>query len=143
MRFRVPEDRNFHNNGPARRANVVHDGEWRADCGALFEVPSPAEADSSSTQGIVQKIIKAAKIQPSDAVYEVGCGTGELTVQLLPQARKVYTIDLEERMVQETRNRAASLGYPNLEVIVGDALRTPLPKRFDVCVPRSRPGLSE
>lgn len=85
-------------------------------------------------QGIVQKIIKAAKIQPSDAVYEVGCGTGELTVQLLPQARKVYTIDLEERMVQETRNRAASLGYPNLEVIVGDALRTPLPKRFDVCV---------
>lgn len=37
-------------------------------------------------------------------------------------------------MVQETRYLAESLGYTNLETQVGDVLRAPLPKRFDLCV---------
>eukprot|EP00913_Durusdinium_trenchii_P025512 g23946.t1 len=39
-------------------------------------------------QGVIYKIVEAADIQASDAVYEVGCGTGELTMRLLPLARK-------------------------------------------------------
>ncbi|CAJ1452823.1 unnamed protein product [Effrenium voratum] len=85
-------------------------------------------------RGVLQKLIDAADIRASDSVFEVGCGTGELTTELLPRARKVYTIDLDERMAQETQSRAQASGFQNLEVVTGDALRVPLPRRFDVCV---------
>eukprot|EP00434_Breviolum_minutum_P020297 symbB.v1.2.017900.t1/scaffold1407.1/size120637/4 len=94
-------------------------------------------------QGIIHKIVEAAGIQSSDAVYEVGCGTGELTMQLLPRARKVYTVDLESRMVEETRSRAQNAGFQNMEAMVGDALRVEMPRRFDVCVfdPQDLPSI--
>ena len=47
-------------------------------------------------RGVIQKIVEAAQIQRSDAVYEVGCGTGELTMQLLPRARKALLVILKE-----------------------------------------------
>lgn len=65
--------------------------------------------------GVIEKIVEAAGIQRSEAVYEVGCGTGELTMRLLRSARKVYTVDLEPRMVEETRSRAESAGFSSLE----------------------------
>lgn len=85
-------------------------------------------------RGVVEKMVEAADIQSPDAVYEVGCGTGELTVRLLPLARVVHTVDVEERMVQETVTRAEGLGFTNLRTSVGDALRVSMPPRFDVCV---------
>ncbi|GAB68535.1 dimethyladenosine transferase [Plasmodium cynomolgi strain B] len=49
--------------------------------------------------GILDKILLAAKIKSSDVVLEIGCGTGNLTVKLLPIAKKVITIDIDARMV--------------------------------------------
>ncbi|CAE8589302.1 unnamed protein product, partial [Polarella glacialis] len=101
-----------------------------------FEGSSSRSKDTSCDgHGSVQGTwLEASDIRSADAVYEVGCGTGELTMRLLPHARKVYTVDVERRMVQETQNRASSAGFSNLEAVVGDALKTPMPRRFDVCV---------
>lgn len=85
-------------------------------------------------QGVVHKIVEAAGIRSVDAVYEAGCGTGNLTMEMLPLARRLYTVDLEPRMVQETQRRAADAGFDNLEASVGDILKLPWPRRFDVCV---------
>jgi len=85
-------------------------------------------------RGVVEKMVEAADIRSPDAVYEVGCGTGELTMRLLPLAREVHTVDIEERMVQETAQRAEACGFANLRTSTGDALRVPMPARFDVCV---------
>ncbi|CAL1146902.1 unnamed protein product [Cladocopium goreaui] len=85
-------------------------------------------------KGVIHRFVEAADIRSSDAVYEVGCGTGEVTMELLPRARKVYTVDLESRMVEETKSRAQSAGFQNMEARVGDALRVEMPHRFDVCV---------
>ncbi|CDR94937.1 dimethyladenosine transferase protein, putative [Babesia bigemina] len=82
--------------------------------------------------GILDKIVLAAEIRSSDTVLEIGPGTGNLTVRLVPIARKVIAIDIDNRMVGEVKKRCVSMGYNNLEVIEGDALRTTLPK-FDVC----------
>eukprot|EP00927_Polykrikos_kofoidii_P065610 TRINITY_DN61349_c0_g1_i1.p1 TRINITY_DN61349_c0_g1~~TRINITY_DN61349_c0_g1_i1.p1 ORF type:complete len:471 (-),score=65.72 TRINITY_DN61349_c0_g1_i1:238-1593(-) len=84
--------------------------------------------------GVLQKMLEVSDLRSYDSVYEVGCGTGELTIRLLPLVRKVNTIDVEQRMVQETEHRAEAFGYANLETAVGDALKVPLPPRFDVCV---------
>ncbi|KAK1934001.1 putative dimethyladenosine transferase protein [Babesia divergens] len=82
--------------------------------------------------GILDKIVLAAEIRASDTVLEIGPGTGNLTVRLVPLARKVIAIDIDNRMVGEVKKRCVSIGYNNLDVIEGDALRTTFPK-FDVC----------
>ncbi|GIX65276.1 dimethyladenosine transferase [Babesia caballi] len=82
--------------------------------------------------GILDKIVLAAEIRGSDTVLEIGPGTGNLTVRLVPLARKVIAVDIDNRMVSEVKKRCISMGYNNLEVVEGDALRITLPK-FDVC----------
>ncbi|VWU51233.1 dimethyladenosine transferase, putative [Hepatocystis sp. ex Piliocolobus tephrosceles] len=82
--------------------------------------------------GILDKIIYAAKIKSSDTVLEIGCGTGNLTIKLLPICKKVITIDIDARMISEVKKRCLYEGYNNLEVYEGDAIKTQFP-RFDIC----------
>lgn len=82
--------------------------------------------------GILDKIISAADIKPTDTVLEIGPGTGNLTVRLLPLARRVVAFDIDPRMVAEVKKRSVNLGYSNLEVREGDALKSDLGD-FDVC----------
>ncbi|EAN31827.1 ribosomal RNA small subunit methyltransferase A [Theileria parva strain Muguga] len=83
--------------------------------------------------GVLDKIIKAAEIRPTDTVLEIGPGTGNWTVRLVTLAKKVVAIDVDARMISEVKNRCFQLGYTNLEVIEADALRTTFPK-FDICM---------
>lgn len=53
-------------------------------------------------------------------------------MRLLPIARKVTALDVDERMVGEVKKRAMSLGYTNLDARYGDALRSDL-GNFEVC----------
>merc|ERR1719230_754019 len=82
--------------------------------------------------GIIDKIVAASDIKPSDTVFEIGPGTGNLTMRLLEQARKVVAFEIDPRMAAEVRKRAMAAGRMNLEVQDGDVLRTPWPV-FDVC----------
>mmetsp|Transcript_65222 Transcript_65222/g.155776 ORF Transcript_65222/g.155776 Transcript_65222/m.155776 type:complete len:337 (-) Transcript_65222:186-1196(-) len=82
--------------------------------------------------GIVDKIVAAADIKPSDVVFEIGPGTGNLTMRLLEQSKRVIAYEIDPRMAAEVRKRAMTAGRTNLEVKDGDVLRTPWPI-FDVC----------
>merc|ERR1719230_63071 len=82
--------------------------------------------------GIIDKIVAASDIKPSDTVFEIGPGTGNLTMRLLEQARKVVAFEIDPRMAAEVRKRAQTAGRTNLTVQEGDVLRTPWPV-FDVC----------
>ncbi|CAD98641.1 Dim1p-like ERMB/KSGA methylase [Cryptosporidium parvum Iowa II] len=82
--------------------------------------------------GILDKIILAADIKPTDTVLEIGPGTGNLTMRLLPLARKVVAFDIDPRMVAEVKKRSVNSGFNNLEVREGDALRSSFGD-FDVC----------
>jgi len=85
-------------------------------------------------KGVLDKIVKAADVRSYDKVLELGCGTGEITLRLLPHVREVHALDIEQRMVEETENRATSAGLSNLTLQVGDVLKCELPQRFDLCV---------
>ncbi|KAI1812633.1 rRNA adenine dimethylase [Poronia punctata] len=85
--------------------------------------------------GIAQAIVDKAYLKPTDVVLEVGPGTGNLTVQILNQARKVIAVEMDPRMAAEVTKRVQ--GKPEqkrLEVILGDVIKQePLPD-FDVCI---------
>uniref|UniRef100_A0A0G4H135 rRNA adenine N(6)-methyltransferase n=1 Tax=Chromera velia CCMP2878 TaxID=1169474 RepID=A0A0G4H135_9ALVE len=82
--------------------------------------------------GIVEKIVNACDIKSTDTVLEIGPGTGNLTMKILPLAKRVVALDIDGRMVAEVKKRANSAGFMNIEAREGDALRACL-GRFDVC----------
>ncbi|CAE8624558.1 unnamed protein product, partial [Polarella glacialis] len=83
--------------------------------------------------GIVDKIIAAADIKPSDTAFEIGPGTGNLTMKLVESCKKVIACEIDSRMAAEVRKRVSSAGRTNLEVKENDVLRESWPV-FDVCV---------
>ncbi|KAI0387090.1 rRNA adenine dimethylase [Hypomontagnella monticulosa] len=84
--------------------------------------------------GIAETIVNKAYLKPTDTVLEVGPGTGNLTVKILEQAKKVIAVEMDPRMAAETTKRVQ--GKPEqkrLEVLLGDVIKTTLPA-FDVCI---------
>ncbi|KAI1431283.1 rRNA adenine dimethylase [Xylaria sp. CBS 124048] len=85
--------------------------------------------------GIAQAIVDKAYLKPTDTVLEVGPGTGNLTVQILNQARKVIAVEMDPRMAAEVTKRVQGKPeHKRLEVVLGDVIKQdPLPD-FDVCI---------
>jgi 18S rRNA (adenine1779-N6/adenine1780-N6)-dimethyltransferase len=84
---------------------------------------------------IAQGIVDKAEIKPSDVVLEIGPGTGNLTVRILEQARKVYAVEVDPKMAAELTKRVQ--GTPlekKLEIIMGDFMKLKEIPYFDVCI---------
>ena len=83
---------------------------------------------------VAQGIVDKANIRPSDIVLEVGPGTGNLTVRILEQARKVVAVEMDPRMAAELTKRVhGTPGEKKLEILLGDFMKTDLPY-FDICI---------
>jgi len=83
---------------------------------------------------VVKGIVDKAQLQPHEIVLEVGPGTGNMTIRLLEQCKKVIAVELDPRMVAEVTKRVQGTpGEHKLQVIAGDVLKTELPY-FDVLV---------
>jgi len=78
---------------------------------------------------------RESKVLVSFASVQVGPGTGNLTIKMLPKVKKVLAFEIDQRMVAEVIKRARNAGMENkLEVIVGDIIKTGDLPPFDICV---------
>jgi len=83
---------------------------------------------------VVKSIVEKAALRSSDTVLEIGPGTGNLTVKLLEQVKKVVAVEFDPRMVAELQKRVSGTEHAHkLQIIHGDFLKVELPY-FDVCV---------
>jgi 16S rRNA (adenine1518-N6/adenine1519-N6)-dimethyltransferase len=73
----------------------------------------------------VRRIVRAAGLSADDVVLEVGPGLGSLTLGLLPAAKTVVAVEIDERLAtalpSTVEARAAEL-LPRLTVLAADAL---------------------
>ena len=69
----------------------------------------------------LEEIVRAAEIQPDDAVLEIGPGLGSLTRYLAASARTVTAIELDPGLIPVLKSVLAP--HPNVRVIEGDILR--------------------
>jgi 16S rRNA (adenine1518-N6/adenine1519-N6)-dimethyltransferase len=74
----------------------------------------------------VERIVRAARLDPTDSVIEVGPGLGSLTLALLPHVRRVTALEIDpvlaDRLPRTVAERAPDVA-DRLEVINADALR--------------------
>ncbi len=72
---------------------------------------------------IVAVMTNALSLTPSDRVLEIGTGCGYQTAVLARLARRVYTVEVIERLGAAARDRLTDLGYGNIEFRIGDGWR--------------------
>lgn len=73
---------------------------------------------------IIEKIFRAADVQSSDFVLEIGPGTGALTSKLVGRVDKVIAIELDHHLVTQLQQQLASV--KNVTIIEGNILDTNL-----------------
>ena len=76
-------------------------------------------------------MISAAEIEKRDTVLEVGSGVGNITSSLTGKADRVVAVEKNPKFIPILKERFGN--RPNLDLIMGDALRVQLP-RFDKVV---------
>ncbi|KAK6528111.1 Dimethyladenosine transferase [Arthrobotrys megalospora] len=132
--------RGFSGSGaPAGRGGKPYSGTPAASAAAkvahnIFKMNKDFGQHILINPGIVDRIIDKAALKQSDVVLEVGPGTGNLTMKILENARKVVAVEMDPRMAAELTKRVQ--GKPverKLELMLGDVIKTDLPF-FDVCI---------
>lgn len=80
---------------------------------------------------VVRAIIDAADIQPGESVFEIGPGSGNMTIFLLEKAKAVFAVELDTRLAEIVTRRVNELGYGHKFFLTrADFLTVPLPS-FD------------
>ena len=69
---------------------------------------------------IVALMLEALSVQSSDAVLEVGTGSGYQTALLAELASRVFSIERHAALAQNAERILRNLGYSNVMVVVGD-----------------------
>jgi len=75
---------------------------------------------------LIKTLIGHTSIKRTDAVYDIGAGSGVITSVLADYCKSVVAIEVEPRMVQKLRENMA--GRDNVTVIATDFLKTAPPK---------------
>jgi 16S rRNA (adenine1518-N6/adenine1519-N6)-dimethyltransferase len=68
----------------------------------------------------LQAVVQAADLGPADTVLEVGPGLGVLTRELVARARRVVSVELDERLLGVLGETVGDA--ENLEIRLGDAM---------------------
>jgi protein-L-isoaspartate(D-aspartate) O-methyltransferase len=88
---------------------------------AYADEPLPIGSGQTISQPyIVAYMTEALELGPGDRVLEIGTGSGYQAAVLAEIVKEVYSMELLKPLVDSARERLASLGYRNIEVICGD-----------------------
>lgn len=77
-------------------------------------------------QNTIRRIVRLAEVVEGDRILEVGAGIGTLTLALADSAAHVKAIEIDKKLIPALVE--ALQGRPNVDVVVGDALRLDYPK---------------
>ena len=78
-----------------------------------------------NSKALASQIVRETAISRADTVVEIGAGAGALTTELVRRAGRVIAIEVDPVWGRRLADRFAD--FPNLEVVVADALAVPLP----------------
>ncbi len=68
--------------------------------------------------------ISKARLAPGQIVYDIGCGSGSISVEAALQitsSGKVYSVDFDPKAIELTKKNIAKFRISNVNIILGDA----------------------
>ena len=68
--------------------------------------------------------ISKARLSEGDTVYDIGCGSGSITVEAglqIGKMGKIYAVDIDPKAIDLTRKNLAKFGVSNVDLILSDA----------------------
>ncbi len=107
--------------GEVRRVDFVPE-EYRGLAYADFAVPI-GHGQTMMRPVMEGRLLQALALHPTDAVLEVGTGSGYLTALLAKAARHVYSVDIVPGFKEAAEEKLALYGIHNVTLEVGDASR--------------------
>jgi 16S rRNA (adenine1518-N6/adenine1519-N6)-dimethyltransferase len=78
------------------------------------------------SDAVLNKILRAGQLQPSDRILEIGPGTGNLTRLLLPSVESLTAVEIDRDLCAKLRQ---TMKQPNFQLIEGSILEIPLPSQ--------------
>lgn len=78
-----------------------------------------------TSQKVVETILDKAKIKKDSLVYDLGAGSGLISSVLANRVERVVAVEFDERLKPTLERNLIS--YGNVQIILGDALKTPFP----------------
>lgn len=78
---------------------------------------------------IVYNIVKSLELNSEDIVLEIGGGKGFLTEDIVEKVKKLYVIEIDEKLVDLLKNKF--IKYNNIEIIKENFLKFDFDKFFD------------
>ena len=76
------------------------------------------------------KMLERMKMQPTDVIADIGCGTGYHTLRMAPLVPegKVYAVDIQAPMLDSVFARSLAAGLENVDPVLGTTTDPWLPK---------------
>ena len=68
--------------------------------------------------------ISKARLKPGQTVYDIGCGSGSISVEAAYQVESngnVYSIDFDQKAIDLTKKNTEKFGLKNIKIIFGNA----------------------
>lgn len=68
--------------------------------------------------------LSKARLDSGNLVYDIGCGSGSITVEAALQVGpegKIYAVDIDPKAIELTKKNLAKFQVSNVELILGDA----------------------
>ncbi|MCC7212010.1 MAG: protein-L-isoaspartate(D-aspartate) O-methyltransferase [Candidatus Brocadia sp.] len=91
---------------------------------SYYDQPVPIGFGQTISQPyIVAFMTELLQTRTGDVVLEVGTGSGYQAAVLARLVKQVYTIELVEELGKDARKRLKTLGYDNVEVMIGDGYK--------------------
>jgi 16S rRNA (adenine1518-N6/adenine1519-N6)-dimethyltransferase len=78
-------------------------------------------------EGVLQEILDAADIRPTDRIVEIGPGIGVLTRELAQRAKHVTAIEIDARFIPLLKDFVGKAVLPKITVINENALQVRIP----------------
>lgn len=105
---------------------------------------SSSTADATlNRQEKVQALIDQGIITSESRVLDIGCGPGQLALELAKRTKKVVGLDFSEKMIDYARQNASAAGLNNTEFIHSDWAGFDCPEPFDLVVASMSPAIDQ
>lgn len=106
---------------------------YRALAFADLELPLPGGQRMWAPK-VEARVLQALKVQPSEAVLEIGTGSGYFSALLASRAAQVTTVEIDPALAGAAAARLAEHGFTNVRGEVGDGARGWGNDSYDVIV---------